>query len=146
MWRQDDRRNSQLAGVAQLVTMKATTPEVESPPQAATTVEKGEEESCRSCLYTGVATCTFLSAYFLHLALEEQPSKQKPTDATIRKYRSNDKNIPRSSTHTQKQPIDLFERSIKLMQQKSPPKSNRRFHLAFSAAWAIAGMYRLYLN
>ena len=125
--------------------MKATPPAAEAESQAATTVEKGEEkESCRSCLYTGVATCAGLSAYFLHLALEEQPSKQKPTDATIR--RSNNVNIPRSSTHTQKQPIDLFERSIKLMQQKSPPKSNRRFHLAFSAAWAMAGMYRLYLN
>ena len=125
-------------------TMKAT-PAAEVKAQAATNVEEGEE-SCRTCLYTGVATCAGLSAYFLHLAFEEQPpSQQKPTDATIRKYRSNDTNIPRS-THTQKQPIDLFERSIKLLQQKSPPKSHKRFHLAFSAAWAIAGMYRLYLN
>ena len=127
--------------------MKAT-PAAEVEAQAATTiVEKGGKESCRTCLYTGVATCAGLSAYFLRLALEEQPpSQQKPTDATIRKYsRSNDTNISRSA-HTQKQPIDIFHRSIRLMQQKSPPKSNRRFHLAFSAAWAIAGVYRLHLN
>lgn len=109
-------------------------------------VAKGGEESCRTCLYTGVATCAGLSAYFLHLAYEEQPpSQKKSTDATIRKFPSKDINISRS-THTPKQATNVFERAMKSMHQKSPPKSNRQFHLAFSAAWAFAGIYRLYLN
>ena len=130
-----------------LVTMKSTPPaacEVEA--QAAQPSVDSGEESCRSCLYTGVATCAGLSAYFLHLAFEDQPpSQQKPTDTTIRKNTSKDTNIPRS-TNIPKQPTDFFERTIKLLQQQSPPKSNRQFHLAFSAACAVAGMYRLYLN
>lgn len=109
-------------------------------------VAKGGEESCRTCLYTGVATCAGLSAYFLHLAYEEQPpSQKKPTDATTRKYPSKDINIPRS-TNTPTQATTIFERAMKSMHHKSPPKSNRQFHLAFSAAWAVAGVYRLYLN
>lgn len=111
---------------------------------------KGEEESCRSCLYTGVATCAGLSAYFLHLAFEDQPpssSHQRPTDTTIRDFTSKDTKMPKSM-HTPNQSIDVFEKAMRLMQQKNPPKSNgnRQFHLAFSAVWAIAGAYRMYLN
>jgi len=119
-------------------------PSPASEAQVTPIVAKGEEESCRSCLYTGVATCGGLSAYFLHLAYEEQPpSRKKLTDAT--KYPSKDINIPRS-TYAPKQVTNIFERAMKSMHQKSHPKSNRQFHLAFSAAWAVAGMYRLYLN
>jgi hypothetical protein len=110
-------------------------------------VDKREEESCRSCLYTGVATCAGLSAYFLHLAFEDHqpPSHQRPTDTTVRDYKSKDAKIT-GSAHTPKQNTDVFEKAIRLMQQKTSPKSNRQFHLAFSAVWAIAGIYRLYLN
>ena len=101
------------------------------------------EESCRSCLYTGVATCAGLSAYFLHLAYEEDqpPSKthQRQPDATTSKSTTIRK------ANTPKQPTTGFRTAaMKLMRQKSA--GNRSFHLAFSAAWAVAGVYRLYLN
>jgi hypothetical protein len=105
--------------------------------------EVKKEESCRSCLYTGVATCAGLSAYFLHLAYEEDqpPSKthQRQPDATTSKSATIRK------ANTPKQPTTgLRTAAMKLMRQKSA--SNRSFHLAFSAAWAVAGLYRLYLN
>lgn len=37
--------------------------------------QKGNEESCSTCLYTGVATCTGLSAYFFKVALMDLPTK-----------------------------------------------------------------------
>ena len=35
------------------------------------------EESCKACLYTGMATCTGLSLYFMKMALEESTKSQK---------------------------------------------------------------------
>lgn len=128
--------------------MKPTAAANESEAQGAQpNVDKGEEESCRSCLYTGVATCAGLSAFFLHLAFEDHqpPSQQRPADTIRREITTRAAKIA-GSTHAQKQSTDVFVNAIKLMQQKAPPKSNRHFHLAFSAMWAIAGMYRLYLN
>ncbi len=102
-----------------------------------------EVKKCRSCLYTGIATCAGLSAYFLHLAFEEdQPQSkthQRQPDATTSKSTTIRK------PNTPKQPTTgLRTAAMKLMRQKSA--SNRSFHLAFSAAWAVAGVYRLYLN
>ena len=39
-----------------------------------------EGESCRSCLYTGVSTCLGLSAYFLHLATEDDKMGKTSND------------------------------------------------------------------
>jgi len=58
----------------------------------------GNEESCRPCFYTGLATCTALTGYFLYLATDPQNLKHK------------------------------------------------KFLLAGSSAWALAGCYRFYLN
>jgi len=65
-------------------------------------------ESCRSCLYTGVATCTGLSLYFLKLSTE----------------------LPESGAK-------------EVMRQVS---RQRNFLIAGSVAWAIAGIYRVYLD
>jgi hypothetical protein len=100
-------------------------------------VNKEGKESCRSCLYTGVAMCAGLSTYFLYLAFEDQPpskNHQIPNEILSR------------GIHTQKRSAGLHAVAMKLIQQKSLSKGNRSFHIAFSAAWAIAGIYRLYLN
>ncbi len=107
-------------------------------PDASKEVKK---QSCRQCLYTGVATCAGLSAYFLHLAYEDQPpskTHQRQPDATT------SKSTTIRNANTSKQPTWLRTAAMKLMRQKSA--GNRSFHLAFGAAWAVAGVYRLYLN
>lgn len=39
--------------------------------------QKQEEDSCSSCLYTGIATCTGLALYFAKIALLETPDVTK---------------------------------------------------------------------
>eukprot|EP00561_Arcocellulus_cornucervis_P003838 CAMPEP_0185809328 /NCGR_PEP_ID=MMETSP1322-20130828/6143_1 /TAXON_ID=265543 /ORGANISM="Minutocellus polymorphus, Strain RCC2270" /LENGTH=133 /DNA_ID=CAMNT_0028505593 /DNA_START=125 /DNA_END=526 /DNA_ORIENTATION=+ len=41
--------------------------------RAASTSRKGPEEQCKVCMWTGVATCTGLSAYFLKQAYLDLP-------------------------------------------------------------------------
>ena len=79
------------------------------------------EESCRSCLYTGLATCTGLSGYFLYLAMEEE-------------------------LHRTSKPNTFQSTIVNFMRGKPIPKQNRPFLFAMSAAWFVAGGYRLYLN
>ena len=102
-----------------------------------TTQQAKNEESCRSCLYTGVGTCLGLSGYFFYLATEEdthQPNKKQQQHPS---KRSSNKSVPKSQAFS----------SIKsFMQGKPIPKSNRPFLFAASAVWAVAGAYRLYLN
>ena len=130
---------------------------------------KEEEHSCRSCLYTGVSTCLGLSAYFLHLATEDdsimqktskdkqqnsivdkssmKPTSQqssKPIDnntSTATNIRSKQQSSPKMHKH-----ISFQSQLNNFMQSKPIPKSNRPFLFAMSAVWAVAGAYRLYLN
>mmetsp|Transcript_5891 Transcript_5891/g.7646 ORF Transcript_5891/g.7646 Transcript_5891/m.7646 type:complete len:85 (+) Transcript_5891:55-309(+) len=37
------------------------------------TTQEQKEEPCKTCLYTGIATCTGLSAYFVKMALLDLP-------------------------------------------------------------------------
>ena len=78
-------------------------------------------ESCRSCLYTGLATCTGLSGYFLYLAMEEE-------------------------LHRTSKPNTLQSTIVNFMRGNPVPKQNRPFLFAMSAAWFVAGSYRLYLS
>ena len=78
-------------------------------------------ESCRTCLYTGLATCTGLSGYFLYLAMEEE-------------------------LHRTSKPNTLQSTIVNFMRGKPIPKQNRPFLFAMSAAWFVAGGYRMYLN
>ena len=133
-----------------------------------------QEESCQSCLYTGVGTCVGLSGYFLYLALEEdrsevstknlQESRQKQhknnthgTASSSQQYnsRTNGCGIRTNNNIPKKQPVTSgtnhiptsFQSSLmKFMQSNPAQKKNRPFLFAFSAVWAVAGAYRLYLN
>ena len=124
--------------------------------------QKEEVESCRSCLYTGVATCIGLSGYFLHLATEEEEIQQKgKDDIKIRDKSSSQQPSKMNGMHTNGKPTSqsnipninkatqLFQSSLKNFikgTNHTVPKNNRPFLFAMSAVWAVAGAYRLYLN
>jgi hypothetical protein len=129
------------------------TPET-APSQSAPQVNVKHEESCRSCLYTGVVTCVGLSGYFFHLAMEEQQSNSGGSESSPRKpcaanggnriapvfnRPSENSNKIRISTSFQTYIMDSMRGN-----QVSP--KNRPFLLAMSAVWGVAGAYRLYLN
>mmetsp|Transcript_13526 Transcript_13526/g.29404 ORF Transcript_13526/g.29404 Transcript_13526/m.29404 type:complete len:105 (+) Transcript_13526:28-342(+) len=83
-----------------------------------------QEESCRSCLYTGVGTCIGLSGYFLYSAMEEEGHQ----------------------TMKQQQAQPHHKRLLRFMLGNPAPKKHRPFLFALSAASAVAGAYRLYLD
>ena len=102
-----------------------------------------DQGSCRPCLYTGVATCIGLSAYFYHLAHEDtvkEISGNNKDGLSKSQQLSNQKQAsPRSS--------ELHKTLLNLFRKEPPPRlSNRPFLLTCSAFWAVAGTYRLYLN
>jgi hypothetical protein len=118
------------------------------------------EESCRSCLYTGVATCIGLSAYFAQLAIFEDDTNKRTcrskgadgsTKSQVIKQTSMHSN-PSLKEHLHLPDITSTKRSnetkCNLMQRNKPlqVKSNRPFLLVCSACWAAAGAYRWYLN
>lgn len=70
-------------------------------------------KSCKECLYTGIATCSCLSLYFLKLASEE-PSNEATKQTKSKKMK--------------------------------PIRNHKYFCLCSSAAWAMAGVYRVYLG
>jgi len=110
---------------------------------ATTATDTKSIESCRSCLYTGVGTCWGLSGYFIYVALfedrgEKTNSIQKNKKASI--INTNSSDLRQSSNAFR------IESMLWLLNGKTPPKQNKPFLLAFSAFWAAAGCYRLYLN
>ena len=114
--------------------------------------QKEEVESCRSCLYTGVATCIGLSGYFLHLATEKEEILQKgKDDIKIRDKSPSQQPSKMNGTHTNGKPTSEFSFQSPLKNfmkgtNHTVPKNNRPFLFAMSAVWAVAGAYRLYLN
>lgn len=118
----------------------------------AQSLQKEEVESCRSCLYTGVATCIGLSGYFLHLATEKEEILQKgKDDIKIRDKSSSQQPSKMNGTHTNGKPTSEFSFQSPLKNfmkgtNHTVPKNNRPFLFAMSAIWAVAGAYRLYLN
>ena len=123
--------------------------------------QKEDVESCRSCLYTGVATCIGLSGYFLHLATEEEEIQQKGKGDIKRRDKSSSQQPSKmNGTHTNGTPTSQskngpnratqsFQSSLKNFMKgtnHTVPKNNRPFLFAMSAVWAVAGAYRLYLN
>lgn len=44
-----------------------------------------QKDSCSSCLFVGVATCTGLAGYFAHMAFELPPATETAAAAMIRK-------------------------------------------------------------
>lgn len=129
-----------------------------------------QSDSCRSCLYTGVATCIGLAGYFFHLATEDDnmqktsnhdikqqnsivdKSSIKPTSQQTSKpigaNNSTTTNIRSKSQSSSKihKPISFQSQLNNFMYSKPIPKNNRTFLFAMSAVWADAGAYRLYLN
>ena len=125
--------------------------------------QKEEVESCRSCLYTGVVTCIGLSGYFLHLATEEEEIQQKGKGDIKRRDKSSSQQPSKmNGTRSNGKPTSQstipgnsnkatqsFQSSLKDFMKgtnHTVPKNNRPFLFAMSAAWAVAGAYRLYLN
>lgn len=109
-----------------------TTPATENEPA-------GQKESCRSCLYMGVGTCTGLAGYFILLALEDEGETSRSLKHETSKNMRLQKPqiLPKLAVTSSLQ--NLFRGSV-------PPNKNRPFLLGFSACWAAAGLYRLYLN
>lgn len=146
-------------------------PSTNKPPSTNTEVQPSSTDrdvSCRSCLYTGVATCIGLSAYFFHLAFE-CTEKEKESSWEIIKPRAGTQQSPVHSNgakeghaHTmnrssigpkcRKAPSDIHNNIwLNTLRKASPPsypnpKANRPFLLTFSAFWAAAGAYRYYLD
>ena len=91
-----------------------------------------DDRKCDACLYTGVGTCAGLSGYFLLLATEGDD------DGGRRATRGAEKRHVSTS----------FEASLRrfLRTGRPAPPRHRPFLFAFSAAWAAAGAYRLYLG
>ena len=143
---------------------------METPNTSSIQSDHNKEQSCRSCLYTGVATCLGLSSYFFYLATEDDKmgktsndtkqrqnstvgkSSIKPTSRQTFKHIGNNtstatsiKSKPQSSLKIHK-PISFQSQLDNFMHSKPIPKSNRPFLFAMSAVWAVAGAYRLYLN
>ena len=126
--------------------------------------QKEDVESCRSCLYTGVATCIGLSGYFLHLATEEEEIQQKGKDDIKIRDRSSSQQPSKMNGYTNEngkptsqskispnnnKATQSFQSSLKNFMKgtnHTVPKNNRPFLFAMSAVWAVAGAYRLYLN
>jgi len=115
-----------------------------------------EQESCRSCLYTGVATCIGLSGYFFYLANEEDGHRtmKQPRDGRYHGGTTPQK-IPNmgggdanaAGSHRTKSLMKNIKISILNFMQGHPvAKQNRPFLLGLSAFCAGAGAYRLYLN
>jgi len=139
-------------------------------------IQSNKQQSCRSCLYTGVATCLGLSSYFFYLATEDDKIKmgktsndmQKLSNGNIKQGNSSMNSTSRqtfehigsntsTATHirsTKSQPspkihklsISFQSQLNNFMHSKPIPKNNRPFLFAMSAVWAVAGAYRLYLN
>jgi hypothetical protein len=114
-------------------------------------------ESCRSCLYTGVATCVGLSAYFAHLALEEDTDKR--TGGSKSAHGSTKSHMKQTPMHSNSRinkhmNVPNFTSAKRSSEAKSnlmrckplQMKSNRPFLMICSACWAAAGAYRIYLN
>lgn len=132
-----------------------TTPETSRPKSALQVNGLQNGESCRSCLYTGVATSVGLSGYFLYLAMEEElhrttkqsessPHKPHATNGEIK----NAPVISRSNSSKKNTPTGFQSSFASFMRgnQGQVPKKNRPFLFAMSAFWCVAGAYRLYLN
>jgi len=139
---------------------------METPNTSSIQSDHNKEQSCRSCLYTGVATCLGLSSYFFYLATEDD--MQKTSDINIKQRNSTvDKSSLKptsqskppivsntsTTTNTKTQSSPKIDKSISFQSQlnnfmhsKPIPKNNRPFLFAMSAVWAVAGAYRLYLN
>ena len=114
-----------------------------------------EKQSCRSCLYTGVATCMGLSGYFFYLANEEDGRRKikQPSDGrnhggtSLQKLNMGGGDANAAGSHRTKSLMKNMKISIITFMQGHPvAKRNRPFLLGLSAFCAGAGAYRLYLN
>ena len=140
---------------------------METPNTSSIQSDHNREQSCRSCLYTGVATCLSLAGYFFYLATEDAMQKtsnydMKQQNSTVDKssmkptsqskpIRSNNSTATNIRSKSQSSPkihkhISYQSQLNNFMQSKPIPKNNRPFLFAMSAVWAVAGAYRLYLN
>ena len=81
--------------------------------------DPNHKESCRSCLYTGVSTCLGLSAYFLHLATE-------------------DDKMGKTSNEMQKTPNDIKQRQNSTVDKRSMKTTSRKTfrHIGSNASTA----------
>jgi hypothetical protein len=88
---------------------------------SSTTLAHHRDDSCASCLWTGVITCIGLSAYFAHAAYDESP----PVNITT------------------SQPV---VNKIKWWQRQHQSRYTRPVFLLISTGWLGIGAYRWYLG
>jgi len=124
-----------------------------------------DQESCPTCLYTGVGTCVGLSGYFLFLAMEEdqQPknnnnnnqkwhdkisSPKQSTQITSNNNKTKiQSHIPKPQSTFPRDKSTSFTNSVRKFVGGNPAlKKHRPFLFACSAVWAAAGVYRVYLD
>jgi hypothetical protein len=101
-----------------------------------------EEPPCSVCKYTGMTVCAGLSLYFIKLANEETSTATKTTPAnrTIT-------TTPTSATTTTNYFTALANNVVAANNKtQTPMKNHRPFFYICSVGWAIAGVYRWYLD
>ena len=80
------------------------------------------EESCKSCLYTGVATCFGLASYFAYLAMEDELTKMTTT-----------------TSHANFNSHSFMKESGKILRLAA---RNKPGFLIVSAGWVVIGVHR----
>ena len=106
-----------------------------------------QDESCRSCLYTGVSTCVGLSGYFLYLATEEEAHRTTKHQHNSGGRSEASPHVISPSNSSKRNILTAFQSSIvNFSRGNQIPTKHRPFLFAMSAVWCVAGAYRLYLN
>jgi hypothetical protein len=94
-----------------------------------------QEPPCSVCKYTGMTVCAGLSLYFIKLANEETTTTNRTTAA------SRTTNTTTATTY-----FNALANDVVAANKTTPMKNHRPFFYICSAGWAIAGVYRWYLD
>ena len=125
-------------------------------------IQNHNNDSCSSCLWTGVITCLGLSAYFAHIAFDDETSivgtktattnmttttSPVVTNSTLFKNHTNNYNT--GSSHAmriwfQQQYQKLYLSSLPLPNVST--RYNKPVFLCISAGWFVVGLYRWHLG
>ena len=102
-----------------------------------------EEPPCSVCKYTGMTVCAGLSLYFIKLANEDTTAtSSNRTTATIRTTKTNTNTTTATATNY----FTALANDVVAANKATPMKNHRPFFYICSAGWAIAGVYRWYLD
>jgi hypothetical protein len=96
-----------------------------------------EEAPCSVCKYTGMIVCAGLSLHFIKLANEETTTTNRTTAAS---------RTTKTNTTTATNYFTALANDVVAANKTAPMKNHRPFFYICSAGWAIAGVYRWYLD